>query len=305
MFGPDPIGADAIGPLVASAWGLSVESVEYAAIGYGSYHWHASGSGSRWLVTADHADERPLAAAYEVTHHLGERLGFVRSPLAKSGGGVVLETDGWLLSVWPWVAGHGGAFGDEQSAADVAAVAACLRLLHDYSGVPVATELIEDWDIPGRTTLDEILVRRVASVGAGPYASEMGERVAANRSRLLDMLAQYDELAARVRDEADLVIAHGEPHVANVVRAESGVVLIDWDTVRWAPRERDLWWLPGESWREAYGSDYAVSKPAIEMYRLRWTLFDVADFVPALMAAAESTPDLEVAAEWVRKLLPL
>ena len=68
--------------------------------------------------------------------------------------------------------------------------------------------------------------------GAGPYVSEMGERVGANRSRLLDMLAQFDRLAARIRDEAELVITHGEPHVANVVHAESGVVLIDWDTVR-------------------------------------------------------------------------
>jgi aminoglycoside phosphotransferase (APT) family kinase protein len=133
----------------------------------------------------------------------------------------------------------------------------------------------------------------------------MGERIAANRQRLLDMLAQYDERAARVRDEADLVITHGEPHVANVVHAESGVVLIDWDTVRWAPRERDLWWLPGASWRETYGADEPILEPAIEMYRLRWTLLDVADFVPALMSALESTPDLEVAVEWVRKLLPL
>ncbi len=305
MFGPDPIGVELISSTLASGWGLDVESIEYAPIGYGSYHWYVSAGGARWLVTADSDDDRPVASAYELTHRLGERFGFVRSPLATPDGGVVVERDGWLISVWPWVDGHSGSFGDEQSADQVDAVARCLRALHDCAGVPIDQDLIDAFEIPGRAKLEEIVNPSRVGTEIGPYTAEMGERVSANRSRLLGMLARFDELMAAVRGEAELVITHGEPHAANVVHAESGVVLIDWDTVRWAPRERDLWWLPGDRWRDAYGQDRAVSQDAIEMYRLRWTLFDVADFVPALMAAPEPTPDLEVALEWVRKLLPL
>lgn len=105
MFGPDPIGEDVIGSVLSSSWRLEADSVEYAAIGYGSYHWHASGDGARWLVTADLDDERPVVAAYELTHRLGERFGFVRSPLANRDGGVVVGQDDWVISVWPWVDG--------------------------------------------------------------------------------------------------------------------------------------------------------------------------------------------------------
>ena len=304
MFGPDPIGADAILSLLQSSWSLDVDRVEYAAIGYGSYHWYANGNGGRWLVTADRDDGRPVVAAYELTHELGERFGFVRSPLPARNGDVVVGTDGWLLSVWPWVVGRSGSFGDGQSPGDVSAVARCLRQLHDYSDAQVVSVLVDELEIPGRAALDAVLKQQL-SAATGPYAAEVVDRVAANRSRLLGMLAEFEELAVDVRANSELVITHGEPHIANLVHGESDVVLIDWDTVRWAPRERDLWWLPGASWREAYGVDLQVSESAIAMYRLRWTLFDVADFVPALLGARSAAPDLDVAMDWVCNLLPL
>ncbi|MDJ0663783.1 MAG: aminoglycoside phosphotransferase family protein [Acidimicrobiia bacterium] len=306
MFGDPPLSESDVARIVSERWVISCESLEYAPIGYGSYHWYANEDGRRrWLVTADRADRRPIAAAYELTHRLGERFMFVRSPVACSDGGVVVNLDGWLISVWPWLDGRGGSFGDEQSADEVAAVAECLRSLHDYRELPADPRLIDDWDIPGRAMLEKVLGQEISSASAGPYAADVSDRVVANRPRLVGMLAQFDDLAVRVRDAAELVITHGEPHVGNLVHTEDGVVMIDWDTVRWAPRERDLWWLPGEGWREAYGLDQPVSEEAIEMYRLRWTLFDVADFVPALMLAPEPTPDLDLAMEWVRKLLPL
>ncbi|MCP3999093.1 MAG: phosphotransferase, partial [bacterium] len=233
MFGPDPIGAEAIGSLVASAWGLKPDSVEYAPIGYGSYHWYVSAGGSRWLVTADAIDERPLAAAYDLAHVLGEQFGFVRSPTARNEGGVALESDDWLITVWPWVAGRSGSFGEQQTPGDVAAIADCLRQLHDYAEVPEVSELVEEWDIPGRPMLLDVLGREAGNVSVGPYAVEMAERIDVNRSRLQAMLARFDGLVAKVRNEAEPVVTHGEPHVANVVHTEAGPVLIDWDTVRW------------------------------------------------------------------------
>jgi aminoglycoside phosphotransferase (APT) family kinase protein len=40
-----------------------------------------------------------------------------------------------------------------------------------------------------------------------------------------------------------LVLTHGEPHAANTIKTDSGLVLIDWDSALIAPRERDLWSL--------------------------------------------------------------
>ena len=66
---------------------------------------------------------------------------------------------------------------------------------------------------------------------------------------------RHDELVdATVAGGIDFVVTHGEPHAGNVVHAKSGPMLIDWDTARWAPRERDLWSLVDhEGFREGYG----------------------------------------------------
>ncbi len=305
MFGPSPIPPEVVRETLCDSWGLPIESIEYAPIGYGSYHWHAVGAGTRWLVTADAADDRPVVVAYEVAHRLGEKLEFVRSPQPRLDGGIVLAHDSWLVTVWPWVTGSTGTFSEPRTLEELAAVAACLRRLHDYTEILRESELIEDWEISGRQALMDVVAQQGSNTSAGPYSLEVADRIDANRSRIHALFARYDGLVARVRDTAELVITHGEPHVGNVVHTDSGAVLIDWDTVRWAPRERDLWWLPADGWRKPYGSDVSISESAMELYRLRWRLCDITDFAPALVTAATSTPDLDAAMYEVRRLLPL
>ncbi len=76
--------------------------------------------------------------------------------------------------------------------------------------------------------------------------------------------------------------------------------------LRWAPRERDLWALgdPAE-WLDHYGHDVALSPDALEIYRLQWSLVEIAEFVPGLIGARQTTRDLAVAMTEVRKYLPL
>ena len=59
----------------------------------------------------------------------------------------------------------------------------------------------------------------------------------------------YDALVAGDgrRTDAEVVLTHGEPHPGNTMRTEDGWRLIDWDTARIAPPERDLWSInPGD-----------------------------------------------------------
>jgi hypothetical protein len=49
------------------------------------------------------------------------------------------------------------------------------------------------------------------------------------------LLASFDQLAERVT-ALEPVVTHGEPHHANLIRAGTGVMLIDWDTVA-SPRQ--------------------------------------------------------------------
>ena len=87
---------------LADGWGLSAETLRYAPVGGGSYHWVVtSGPGEQWFVTVDDLDgtlenlagqgidpERPPYTVREG----GSRLCFVRDPddyrieLIESGG---------------------------------------------------------------------------------------------------------------------------------------------------------------------------------------------------------------------------
>jgi spectinomycin phosphotransferase len=128
--------------------------------------------------------------------------------------------------------------------------------------------------LPGRDELRAALDELGRPWNAGPYGEPVRGLLAGRRQRIERMLGEYDRLAALLPGEDEWVVTHGEPHPGNVIRTADGLRLIDWDTVRLAPRERDLWLVA------AGGGD----PDALAFYRLRWTLADVAGFVADLRA---------------------
>lgn len=99
-----------------------------------------------------------------------------------------------------------------------------------------------------------------------------------NESLIRELWDRCDKLADEVRDAGvEWVITHGQLHSANVLRAIGDApILIDWDCVALAPRERDL----GRHWgglaeprtREdwaAYtsaGAGAGINPPAVDLY---------------------------------------
>jgi spectinomycin phosphotransferase len=287
------------------SWALSPAALEYQPVGYGSYHWLAqSTDGSRWFVTAD-AAAGPFAVrpAYAVARRLAEcGLDFVRAPRPTAEGRVVLELGDWLLSLWPWIDGRSATTGQHASTADLVATLRCVRRLHEFDGIEPVAELVEDWELSGRAALVDLLAGDAWGVCA--YAADARDLVLGAKGRIDRALARYDELVTAVRaGGVDFVATHGEPHAANVVHTADGPVLIDWDTLRWAPKERDLWSLVGmEGWREGYG-DGPVSPDAVAVYRLQWELSEIADFAQLLAEANNRTPDADVAMRELRGYL--
>jgi spectinomycin phosphotransferase len=116
--------------------------------------------------------------------------------------------------------------------------------------------------------------------------------------RGLCALDQWDSGPAAT---SNLVITHGEPHPGNVIRADGGIMLIDWDTVALAPPERDLWMVATETGDELRLYTELTGRPvdatALDLYRLRWALDDLSCFLRDLRAPHRRTPGTEHAWE--------
>ena len=65
------------------------------------------------------------------------------------------------------------------------------------------------------------------------------------------------------------------------IRTDDGLVLIDWDTVAIAPRERDLWML----------DDGSGDRDGVELYWLCWALEDLALDANVLRGPHEDNAD--------------
>jgi spectinomycin phosphotransferase len=96
-----------------------------------------------------------------------------------------------------------------------------------------------------------------------------------------------------------MVLTHGEPHGGNFLRAGDHLMLIDWDTVGLAVPERDLWMLDDgtpdalRAYTERTGR--RIDTDAIDLYRLTWTLADLAAYGAVLRSSAEETADVQKA----------
>jgi spectinomycin phosphotransferase len=267
---------------LASGWGIEARSVEYRPVGFGSYHW----STSEHFLTVDRLDDdrafaslgRALDAALALRR---AGLEFVVAPLpTRTGSAVWRLGPRYALSAYPLVDGEAGGFGPHRPE-DVPEVLRLLAALHRAE--PPATVERADLALPGR---DGLLELDRPGTG-GPFTERARRLLSAHAAHLGELLAEYDGLVAQVEDTAGRwVVTHGEPHPGNLMRTAAGLVLIDWETVRIAPPERDLWLV----------ADDAGAPAASALYRLRWKLADIAVYADELLSPHEANEDL--AASW-------
>ena len=304
-------------------WSLSVASLEYLPVGFGSHHWEvAAGEGSRRFVTVDtlessHLGADPetafaaLAGALETARLLRDEdaLDFVVGPIRSASGPVVHRLSArYAVSVFPFVEGRSAQWGRYDSRDERRAVLAVLGRLHSAgawrraAAEPTApTARSEDFAIPRLDGLLAALRELTVVWASGPFGEPTRRLLRERESTVRIWLDEYDELSRAVRSSRRAwVLTHGEPHRANVIRGDDTLFLVDWDTARVAPRERDLWMVLDDERVEwdaylATAGDVALDERVLAMYRVGWTIADVAAFVGLFRARHERTADTELA----------
>jgi spectinomycin phosphotransferase len=293
-YRPAGIADEQVSRALTDGWGLRAETLRYAPVGGGSYHWIVTEAGQRRFVTVDDLDDKPwlggtrpevltgLRTAMAAAVTLREQgLDFVAAPLPMHNGGTVGPLDDqFTISVFPYLDGVTGSWGDTLTGADRAELLAMLAALHQAT-VPSPQVPI---GLPGRAALEEALAD-LPRPWAGPHAEDARALLTRHEDRIRTLLGTYDDLAETVIG-LPKVLTHGEPHPGNVMRLPGRLMLLDWDTVGLAPAERDLWLV---------GTEAGPDTEALAFYRLRWALADIAAYAAGLHSenlAPETAPQI-------------
>ena len=320
---PEGLPEDLLAAVLARGWGLTVTSLAYRPVGWGSHHWEVTGaSGTRWFVTADELENKRHTLAEPLTEAFGRLraslatavelrelgLEFVVAPVpARDGAPLVRASERFSVALYPWVDGQSFDWGNFPGRAHRRAVLDMLIAIHTAPPAAARHALADDFAIPHRDELEAALAGADAA-GAGPYAGPLGRLVAEHAGPVRARLDYYDEQRSRARAEPGRpVVTHGEPHPGNTMLAGGRWLFIDWDTVLVAPPERDLWSLdPGDgSTLAAYAAATGVTpRPwLLELYRVRWDLADVAVDVSRFRRPHVGTAEDDQAFELLRSVV--
>lgn len=268
---------DVLGALRES-WELDVDRAEHLPVGFGAHHWVASSRGRRaWFVTLDgllprHSAES-LEAAYAGAAALAGRLDFVLPCLPTPAGSFTVPFADGALSLVPWLDGSPGQFGD-WSAEETRATAALLDRLHATSApdVPAWQPLLADPTAYADGLADSLR----QPWDSGPFGEPARQALDQQIGDLRRWAERYDDLATRALDRREhWVPTHGEPHPGNQLVVHGHRFLLDWESLKLAPRERDLWALePG--WESSYSA--GADGDMLELFDLQWRLDEIGSY---------------------------
>ncbi|MFI7699183.1 phosphotransferase [Nonomuraea sp. NPDC049480] len=278
-------------------WGIDAETLDYAPVGFGDYHWVAD---ERWFVTVADVRQRSydeLLRAMETAAALREEagLGFVVAPLRAADGTTLRRLDRrrYAMSVFPFESGAAGQWGEDLAPEERGLLIDLLAELHRTP--PPLSAPLRPVEPAGRAWLEDAIRETNRTWLGGPYAEPARALIADHAGPLRHRLEELDRMAEK---SGEPVVTHGEPHPGNLLRAGAGLLLVDWDTVGLAVPERDLWLVardPADLARYADAGGRIPDPAALELYRLRWALDDVAEFVAWFRSPHGRTADAEQA----------
>ncbi len=271
--------------VVGRHWDAGIDRVEHVPVGFGAHHWAAYADGRpRLFVTLDGLAPRRTAAELEAAyvgavhlHHAG--LEFVLACLTSGEGTLTVPFVDGALSCTPWLDG------DTDAPVDPTWTASVLTRLHTTRPPP---------DLPRwRPLVQDDLADTTASLtrrawGPGPHADAARDAVRRHLDDLRRWTARYHQLAATARDRP-WVATHGEPGEHNQLMTAEGRLLVDWESLKLAPAERDLRTLVDD------GVPTEADAEMLELFDLEWRLDEISQYVAWFAAPHAGTADDDIA----------
>ncbi|MEO1056075.1 MAG: hypothetical protein AAFY28_04095 [Actinomycetota bacterium] len=144
---------------IGRRWDIAVDRLDYAPVGFGSYHWIAHNESNRWFVTVDDLDMRLLSERDDRTsarerlrsalttaralHSSGLR--WIVGPIPTTAGHVIESiSDRFVCAIYPFVAGDTSGAVEYRSSRERCAVIERLVELHDCTDAVDSTAPDDD-----------------------------------------------------------------------------------------------------------------------------------------------------------------
>lgn len=239
-------------------------------------------SAQSWIDRID--DYMPVLLWLEAKSGLRDS---VPSVVLSFGGDYQYRDDDFIYILFDYIDGE-NLFGVTLSHDLIKELAEIVAKLHCIDYLPVSTErLIETFDLSLVTGLYEILRSKQQPM-------DLKQILELHADIIVDKLKVYACLAESLRSNPpEFVLCHTDIHCWNIMQ-DSRLKLIDWEGVRLAPAEADLFsftegFFFGNVWDEflaayqTFHPDYQVNSEALRYYRLRRLLEDISSFSEGLL----------------------
>jgi spectinomycin phosphotransferase len=291
-----------------NAYGLTVEKITFLPLG-------ADFNTAVYLITTSNQTDyflklrsgEFLEASVSVPKYLVD-LGIkqVIPPLATKTGQLWTNLVSFKAILYPYVEGRNGVEA-ELSEDQWVQFGTAIKKLHS-TDIPVSiTKDVprETFSSKWRETVKAFLVRIESEVFEEPVAVKMALFLKSKSSEILKLVECAEELAFAIQKQPlDYVLCHADMHGWNLmVDKEDALYIVDWDTLIFAPIERDLMFIGAGIWDSSltaaeeeslFYQGYGLTKinqDAIAYYRFERIIQDIGEYCEYIFLSDEGGDD--------------
>lgn len=187
----------------------------------------------------------------------------------------------------------------QEQASSFAVASLFANVLHKLHAAPAPPSL-QPWK-PGFDNTFAVEMKTLAGErwDNGPLGEDARKLLRQAMPQIESATRGFSELAALADAEKHRwVPTHGEPHFANQVWSDTEMFLVDWESFRLAPPERDLLDLPNR-----VQETFHPRAEMIDLFRLEWTLSEIRDYAEWFSQPHVGTGDDHLALQKFREEL--
>lgn len=286
---PAHITDEAIADAVVTHWLPEVDEVGYLPWGFGAHHWSAAAGGTSLFVTLDQLAPGHTATSLEAAYAgaaalAASGLDMVCAPLPARTGRFTVDVGAGALSVTPWLDGRSPTEAEAREPGHIREVVRALAELHRAT----SPDGLRYWSPQvGPEFADELRAHAAQLWTSGPLAEQARVALAAHGDAIERWTSRYLELAEVAVSQRDSwVPTHGEPHNGNQVVTAPGLRLVDWESLAFAPPERDYAGLLAVA-----GDRMHPDAEMVALFTLDWRLSEIAEYARWFAAPHTGTDD--------------